>query len=90
MKNLTIYVLFILCGVLFLAYMGKEAPVQTIVVEKPVPMSIRELQTFLNEQDDPWKRYVCSVDSVYGRETERALENWLCDSNAKKYFPTNK
>jgi hypothetical protein len=65
---------------------GITAPDVIDIKPQKVPMSVRELQTFLNDQPDPWKRYVCKIDGIWGKETETALENYLCDQNAKECF----
>ena len=64
---------------------GNHAPVVKIVSQK-VPMSIRELQTFLNEQYDPWGRYKCDLDGKMGKETLKAWTCYICDRQAIKEF----
>ena len=64
---------------------GNHASVIKIVSQK-VPMSIRELQTFLNKQYDPWGRYLCDVDGRMGPKTLTAWDNYVCDRQAIKEF----
>ena len=59
---------------------GHPAP-----IVKEVPMSIANLQSYLNRQGH--SRYRCTVDGKYGPETAQALENYLCDREASKHFP---
>ena len=86
MKKLDrIVILFLLAICAFgsiLHYYCKESEI--IIIEKKVPMSVRDLQEFLNEQGH--SRYECEVDGVFGRETNQALENYLCDQYAKREF----
>ncbi len=84
MKNT---IITILVGLLFIMLVGEYCrQAHTVSMTQKAPMSVRELQTFLNDQPDPWKRYVCKVDGIWGKETETALENYLCDKNAKECF----
>ena len=85
MKNLIIYILVIICGCLYLLYAGATVRDDHPAVIKEVPMSIANLQSFLNRQGH--SRYRCTVDGKYGPETAQALENWLCDREAAKHFP---
>ena len=72
--------LFCICT----AWVCREAHAKPIIKTVKVPMSITELQTFLNEQHDPWGRYECKIDGKYGQETAKALDNYLCDQNYKR------
>ncbi len=90
LQGFIIYMLITVSGVLgLLCYvktgLGREARPVYVTKEVKKPMSIRELQTFLNDQGHP--RYRCEIDGKYGRETGQALDNWLCDEQAKKHFP---
>jgi hypothetical protein len=49
------------------------------IIKVPTPMSVKDLQIFLNNQKDPWGRYKCKIDGKLGPETFQALENYLCD-----------
>ena len=60
-----------------------QTAVETISAEK-VPMSIRELQTFLNEAGH--SRYKCDVDGKMGPKTLKAWSNYICDRQAIKEF----
>ncbi len=55
---------------------------QAVVIEKRVPMSIRELQAFLCEAGH--SRYKCAIDGKWGKQTAKALDNWLCDRYYKE------
>ncbi len=83
MKNLLITILIGATILLFAAYKQKAQarPIIKIVPQK-VPMSVRELQTFLNAQGHP--RYHCKIDGKPGPETFKALDNWLCDDAYKR------
>lgn len=56
-------------------------PVVKIVKVREV-MTVRETQQFLNSLDH--SRYRCSVDGIYGPETEQAIENYKCDQHYKE------
>ncbi len=56
-------------------------PKVKIVVQKEI-MSIRELQTFLNEQGH--SRYTCAIDGKMGKETLRAWSNYINDRYYKE------
>ena len=64
----------------------KIVPSERRTAPEPTIMSIRELQTFLNEQDDPWGRYKCGIDGKMGKETLTAWDNYICDRQAIKEF----
>jgi hypothetical protein len=85
-----IYMLIVVVGVLGLLLASPhvpakatDSPVETIK-EIKVPMSVRELQTFLNEAGHP--RYACKIDGKMGGETQRAWDNYICDQYAKREF----
>ncbi|MBN2591605.1 MAG: hypothetical protein JXA96_17195 [Sedimentisphaerales bacterium] len=63
---------------------GLNAPKENTIIKiikVPTPMSVKDLQIFLNEQKDPWGRYKCKIDGKFGAETNQALENYLCDGS---------
>ena len=65
------------------AHTPPETACETRTVEK-VPMSVRELQTFLNEAGH--SRYACEIDGKMGKETQKAWDNYICDQYAKESF----
>jgi len=84
MNRILAIIILVLCA--FVVWAGREAepaPVFKIVPQK-VPMSVRELQTFLNEQGHV--RYKCKVDGRMGKETQTAWDNYICDRYAIEEF----
>ena len=65
-----------------MAHKATDRPQEAITVVKRGIMSIRELQTFLNEKGH--SRYACKVDGKMGKETQRAWDNWICDRHYKE------
>ena len=90
MKNATIYIMFILlgcCCIYIWADEGREAPRSPVSVQtapEQQVMSIRELQTFLNEKGH--SRYKCEIDGRIGPETLKAWSNYICDRQSIKEF----
>ena len=61
-----------------------DRPPSVQTAPERVIMSIRELQTALNEKGH--SRYSCEVDGRMGKETLKAWSNWICDRQARKEF----
>ena len=87
MKNAIIYILLIVSASLSICVWANSvkedarSPVE-VVIEKRVPMSIRELQRFLCEAGH--SRYKCEIDGKWGNETAIALDNYICDRYYKE------
>lgn len=90
MKSIIIYILFIVCGCLSIhvwANWGREAHSSPLVAIRKVraPMSVRELQSFLNAQGN--SRYDCGKeDGKRGPKLYKAWDNYICDRYAKAEF----
>ena len=82
MRNTLITILVGLSFVLALGAWTRERCKPPVVIEKKVPMSVRETQEFLNDQGH--SRYKCKVDGIPGPETFKALDNWLNDQHYKE------
>ena len=87
MKNLVIYILFIVCGCLALGWAGANEKYKTalkhkaeIIIQSEI-MSIRELQRALVDAG-----YDIQVDGKIGRQTMAAWEKHCCNQYAIRAF----
>ncbi len=81
-----------LVGIAFVVLLGMYAqakcqPRQVVIKREKAVMSIYELQEHLNQLSTQNKRYYCGkVDGKFGAQTRQALDNYICDENAGRYF----